>query len=186
MKKIVIGLAGEMGSGKGTVAKFIAEKYKGSYYRFSTMLRDVLDRLHLEQSRENLPKISVALRNAFGEDIFDKVMVGDIEKDQSEIIVVDGMRRLKDAENLRKLAGFYLVYVDASLENCFERIVKRHENTDDAGKTIEEFKKEHTDEPETQIRALKDISDFVVENNGTLEELYAKVDEVIKKFYPVK
>ena len=181
MKKIIIGLAGEMGSGKGTVAKYIAEKYQGSCYRFSTMLRDILDRLYLEQSRENLPKLSIALRGAFGEDIFDKVMVADIKKDEHEIIVVDGMRRLKDAENLRDLTGFSLIYIDANLGNCYKRIVKRNENTDDTGKTLEEFKKEHADEPETQIRALKDISDFVVENNGTLEELYAKVDEIIKK-----
>lgn len=181
MKKIIIGLAGEMGSGKGTVAKYIAEKYRGNHYRFSTMLRDILDRLHLEQSRENLPKISMALRSAFGEDIFDKVMVGDINKDDSEIIIVDGIRRLKDVENLRNVAGFSLIYIDANLENCFKRITERHENTDDTGKTLEEFKKEHTDEPETQIRALKDISNFAVENDGTLEELYVKIDDIIKK-----
>lgn len=170
-----------MGSGKGTVAKYIAEKYKGNYYRFSTMLRDILDRLHLEQSRANLPKLSVALREAFGEDIFDKVMIGDIEKDENEIIVVDGMRRLKDVESLRNIAGFKLIYVDAELENCYRRIVKRNQYVGDSEETLEQFKKEHQDEPETQIRALKDISDFAVENNGTLDELYAKVDEIIKK-----
>jgi len=58
MKKIILGFAGEIASGKGTAAKYLAEKYGSGYFRFSTILRDVLKRLYLDESRENAQKIS--------------------------------------------------------------------------------------------------------------------------------
>ena len=68
--KIILGLAGEMASGKGTVAKYAATKYGAKSWRFSTMLRDVLDRLLLEQSRDNLQNLSTVLRQNFGEELW--------------------------------------------------------------------------------------------------------------------
>ena len=88
--KIILGLAGEMASGKGTVAKYAAEKYNAKTWRFSTMLRDVLDRLSLEQSRDNMQTLSTILRQNFGEELFARVMAEDVKKDTSEIIVEIG------------------------------------------------------------------------------------------------
>ncbi len=68
MNKIVLGLAAELAGGKGTVAKYVTEKYDGSSHRFSTMLRDILSRIYLPDSRENMQKLSTILRQNFGED----------------------------------------------------------------------------------------------------------------------
>lgn len=181
MKKIILGLTGEIASGKGTAAKYIEIKYQGSSHRFSTPLRDVLDRLHLKQSRENLQKFSTLIRQAFGEDILAKIIFHDTKKDKKEIVVVDGVRRKKDLKYLQKLAYFKLVYIDATLENRYKRLVKRLENPDDQNKTLTEFKKEQMQESESQIRNLKLIADFVVDNNGSVEKFYAQIDKIIKK-----
>ena len=53
-KKIIIGLVGQLACGKGTVAEYLKEKYGASVYRYSTMLRDVLNRLYLEINRVNM------------------------------------------------------------------------------------------------------------------------------------
>jgi len=55
MAKLILGIAGEMGSGKGIIAKHVMEQRGGGTHRFSTILRDILDRVHLEQSREKYP-----------------------------------------------------------------------------------------------------------------------------------
>lgn len=170
-----------MGSGKGTVAKYINDKYKGNAHRFSTILRDVLDRVYIEQSRENMSAVSTILRERFGDDLLAKAMYNDTQSDERDIVVVDGVRRMSDIQYLRELPHFKFIYVDTDMEICYNRVIKRGENTDDSGKTFEEFKKDHELETELQIRDLKNYADYVVSNNGTFEELHEKIDGIIKE-----
>lgn len=181
MAKLIIGITGEMGSGKGTIAKHVMLEHKGNVHKFSTMLRDVLDRLYLEQSRDNLQALSTMLRKNFGEDIMAKGMYHDAENDESELVVVDGVRRMSDITYLKELPHFKLVYIEADMQNRFERIVKRAENPGDAEKTFEDFKKAHDDESEIQIRDLKNYANYIINNDGTFPELYDKVNEIIKE-----
>lgn len=179
--KIILGLAGEMAAGKGTVAGYIEKKHSGSSHRFSTMLRDVAKRMHLEESRENLQKISTIFRESFFDDILSSVIAKDVEDDEHEIIAIDGVRRIADILYLKKLPGFRLVYIDADIENRFSRITNRRENVDDSGKSFEEFKKDHEREAELQIKGLKNEADFVIDNNGSFEELYRQIDKIIEE-----
>ncbi|KKU51715.1 MAG: hypothetical protein UX75_C0062G0002 [Candidatus Moranbacteria bacterium GW2011_GWE2_47_10] len=116
MAKLILGFTGEMVSGKGTAAKYVSEKYKANSYRFSTILRDILTRVHLEHSRENMQKISEALRKTFGEDVMAKSMALDVQNDQGEVVVIDGIRRLPDIKYLKELPHFKLVYIEADIE----------------------------------------------------------------------
>jgi len=179
MAKIILGLTAELAGGKGTVAKYVKEKYQGSSHRFSTMLRDVLDRLYLEQSRENMQKLSTIVRQNFGEDTLAKVIFEDVKKDNHGVVVVDGVRRPADIKYLRELPEFKLVYIDASLEKRYERIIKRGENPDDTTKTFEQFKKDQEGEADSLIRSLKEEANFVVDNNGNFEDLYRQIDKII-------
>jgi len=178
--KIILGLAGEMASGKGTVAKYVMAKYGAKSFRFSTMLRDVLDRLSLEQSRNNLQILSTILRQNFGEELFARVIAEDVKKAVDEVIVIDGVRRLADIKYLKEIPQFKLAYLEADMQKRFERIIKRGENSDDAKKTFEDFKKAHEDESELQIKDLKNHADFLIDNNGAYEDLYRQVDKILR------
>ncbi len=180
MAKIIIGLAGEMACGKGTAAKHIEEKYQASSYRFSTMLRDVMGRLYIEQTRNNISKLSTVLRQNFGEDLFAKVMAKDVQKDKNEVIVIEGIRRLADIEYLKKIPQFKFIYIDADMRKCYERIIKRGENTDGNNKTFEKFAEEHNLETEIQIKDLKNYADFVIDNNEDFNHLHEQIDKIIK------
>lgn len=181
MDKIILGLAAELAGGKGTVAKHVIDKYEGNSHRFSTMLRDILSRIYLPDSRENMQGLSTILRKHFGEDTLAKVMAEDVNKDNHKVIVVDGVRRPADIKYLRELPGFKLVYIDTTIENRFERIKKRGENPDDATKTLDEFKRDEKGEADSLIKNLKDEADVVIDNNRTFEELYKQVDDIISK-----
>lgn len=178
--KIILGLAGEIASGKGAIAKYAAAKYGARTWRFSTMLRDVLDRLYLAQSRENMQILSTILRQNFDEELLARVMAEDVKKDTSEIIVIDGVRRLADIKYLKETPEFKLAYLEADMQKRYERIVKRVENPDDTQKTFEDFKKEHAGEAEAQIKDLKNHADFLIENNGTYEDLYKQADKILR------
>lgn len=181
MKKIVLGFAGEIAAGKGTAAGYVEEKHGGKKFSFSTCLRDVAKRMHLEESRENLQKLSTMFRENFHDNILSEVVFEDIKEEGGEIVAIDGVRRLADIEYLKKLESFRLVYVEASMEKRHERIIKRGQNSDDIGKTFEEFKKDHEREAEQQIKELKNHADFVVDNDGSFEQLYGKLDKIIIK-----
>lgn len=178
--KIILGITGEIASGKGTVAKHIEEKHGGSSHRFSTALRDVARRMHLEESRENLQKISTIFRANFNDDILSMVVCRDAEADTHQIMAIDGVRRMEDIKYLKNLEGFKLIYIEANIDIRYHRIVNRRENTDDAHKPYSEFVADHTREAESQIKDLKNYADFVVNNEGTFLELYHQVDKIIK------
>ena len=179
--KIILGLAGEIASGKGTIARHIEETHSGSAHRFSTALRDVARRMHLEESRENLQKISTIFRENFNDDILSMVICNDVSADTHQVIAIDGVRRMADIKYLKKLEGFKLIYIESSLDNRYHRIVNRRENSDDAHKPYAEFVADHKREAESQIKDLKNYADFVVENEGTFLELYHQVDKIIKE-----
>lgn len=181
MARLILGIAGEMGSGKGTIAKHVVEERHGKAHRFSTMLRDVMDRLYIEQTRENISKLSTTLRENFGEDLMANVMLREVEHDEHDIIVVDGVRRMDDIQHLQKLSHFKFIYVDANLETRYERLKKRGEDVGDSTKTFEQFQKDEEMEPEERIRDLKNYADYVVDNNGTYMELYDQVEKIIKE-----
>ncbi|HBO16462.1 MAG: hypothetical protein UR69_C0003G0074 [Candidatus Moranbacteria bacterium GW2011_GWE2_35_2-] len=180
MQKIIFGLAGEVASGKGTVSKYLQEKHGAKVRRFSDFLRITLDAWHLEIKRENLAKLSLIMRQGFGEDVFSKAIVQGVLGDKENIVIVDGIRRIEDIEDLKKLEGFKFVYVETSLEKRYERIIKRGENSDDKTKTFEQFKKDHELETEVGIKELKTHADVIIENNGTLEDLQKQIDELVK------
>jgi dephospho-CoA kinase len=181
MSKVILGLAAELAGGKGTVAKYVVEKYTGSSHRFSTMLRDILKRIYLPDTRENMQNLSTILRQQFGEDTLAKVMAEDVKNDAHEVVAVDGVRRPADILYLKEIPGFKLVYIETSIENRFERIKKRGENPDDTTKTLEQFKKDQEGEADAQIKNLKSQADYVVDNDGSYEDLYTQIDKTISE-----
>lgn len=181
MAKLILGFTGEIASGKGTASKYVMDKYHASSYRYSTMLRDVLKRLYIEDTRENMQHISTILRKNFGEELMAKVIFHDAKDSQSEIVVIDGIRRLADIAYLKDLPHFKLIYVEVSMDKRYERITKRGENPDDNSKTMEQFKKDHEAETELQIKELKKYANYIIDNNGNVEDLYRKIDDIISE-----
>lgn len=181
MEKIVLWFTWEMWCGKDTATDYVFKKIWGKKFKFSQVLRDVLARIFVDATRENLQALSTALRSSFWQDILAKIMKNDVEKSTDSVILIDWVRREDDIIHLKKLPEFKLVYIETSLENRFERISNRWENTDDIWKTIEQFKKEQEFEAEVQIRGLKWIADFVVDNNWSFDDLYRQIDEIIRK-----
>ncbi|MEA3323074.1 MAG: hypothetical protein U9Q12_02530 [Patescibacteria group bacterium] len=179
-KKIIIGSVGEIASGKGAISKYLLTQYHATEYRFSDILKDILIRVHLDVVRENLAKLSFGLRKYYGQDILAYALAQDIKDADTQIISVDGIRRVADLKYLKEMDNFVLVYVEADLEKRYERLIGRTEKQDDQNKTFEEFKKDHELETEVSIRELKDVADVIIDNNGTVEELHKQIDKLIE------
>jgi len=182
MAKLILGIAGEMGSGKEAISTHLVQNYQASAHNFAQILNDILGRLYLEITRENQTPLSGFLRKTFGEDILAKAMYHDSAKDAHDIVVVQGIRRFEDITYLKQLPNFKFIFVEADMKLRYERTKKRNEKANDSTITFEEFEKSHKYETELQITDLKNYADHVINNNETYQELYKQVDEIIKKY----
>ncbi len=180
--KIILGITGEIASGKTTITEYIKKHHGGVSFRFSTMLRDCLKRIHVEESRENLQHLSTFLRGQYGEDLMSKVIAKDVEAATNALIIVEGIRRQSDVAYLKELDGFHLIAVDADLRTRYERIIQRSENPDDQGKTFETFQAEQSQESEGKIQEIMEEAEVVINNNGDLDALYKQVDSIISSY----
>jgi dephospho-CoA kinase len=181
-EKVIFGLVGMLSSGKGTVASYIEKKYNADSFRFSTMIRDVLNRLYLTITRENMQDLSTVLRNKFGEDLLANVMGKDVAKSENKIVVVDGIRRMADIEYLKDLDKFVLVRIVADPRIRYERLLKRMENSGDKEKTFDEFLKDEQGEADAQIPSVMEEATEEINNNGNIEELCSQIDHLILKY----
>lgn len=181
MKKIILGFVGELGAGKTVICNYLKDKYSANSYRFSDPLRDVLNRVYLEQSRENMQNLSTILRAQFGQDLLAKIMANDADKDKGEIVTVDGVRRFPDIEYLLKLDGFYLVYVTTDSKTRYERIVSRNQNPGESDISYEQFLESEKSEADISIKDVSKQANFTIENNGSIENLYNKIENILNE-----
>jgi dephospho-CoA kinase len=180
-KKIIIGLAGEIASGKTTATEYLKEKYNAVSFRFSDPLREILKILYLPETRENLQYLSIILRKQFGEDVLSKAIAEKIKNSDKNLIVIEGIRRINDMEYTRDLPNFYLIYLKSETKKRFDRVSQRTENLDDKGKTWEEFQKDEQRDTEQTIRKTLEVANFIIENDKELKNLYNEIDEIMKK-----
>jgi dephospho-CoA kinase len=178
---IIIGIVGEIASGKGVAAEYLKQKYGAAVFKFSTSMRDVAARLYLDPTRENIQKVSTVLRAGFGDDIFAKVMAKDAATSDAPLIITDGIRRPSDIVELARLPNFHLIAITADERTRYERVKTRNENADDADKTWEEFQKDAAAETETKIRDIAAKAEYTVQNNGTMENFYKELDAIVDK-----
>lgn len=181
MPKLILGFVGKLASGKAVCQKYINEKYDSDSFRFSSILRDVLNRLYIPISRANLQDLSLALRNTFGGNILAEVIGQDAKNSKKNIVVIDGIRRLDDISKLKDMPGFKLISIDASPQIRYERMKLRNENAGDADKSYEQFVIDSEREAELQIPEVMQNADFHLDNNGDLENLYHQIDKMIKE-----
>jgi dephospho-CoA kinase len=184
MSKIIIALTGQMASGKDVTKKYLEEKYGAQSVKFSQILRDVLIRLNLPTDRKNMQELSTVLRQNFGEDLLAKNIAEDARKLNSEIVILDGVRRLADIFHAQKLEGFVLIKIEADLKIRYQRMKERNENVGDAEKTLEDFMADHEKESEKEIPLVMEQAKFSLNNDGSLEDLYSQIDKLILEIKP--
>jgi len=183
MKKIILGLIGEKGSGKGTVSDYLISQYGAVHYGTSKILRRTLEDLYVPVSRDNMVKLALVLKEGYGPSVIIDSLIQDMEKNGSDIIIADGIRMHGDVEPFRKKYGnnFFLIYVTADLRLRYERTKKRKEKEGEDKATFEEFLEEEGRLTEVSIHEIGRQANFKLNNNGTSEELKKQVDDMMKK-----
>lgn len=181
---LIIGLTGTHSSGKGEVGKYLVEK-GFRYYSCSDELRKEAQKLGLEETRENLGiVIGDKLRKEFGKGILGKRIFQEIFKEKTEKAIVDSLRLIEEVNELKKSGNFYLIFVDAPINDRYKRALDRKRITDNL--SFEEFKKIEDKERYGKNTLMKmqgcyDKADFKIFNEKGIKELRNKIDEILEK-----
>ena len=178
---MIIGLCGRVGAGKETLTSFL--RVKGFVYlESSAIIKEELVKEGLGITRENMQDWADALRRKNGVGALMQVMLGRVEEGKNYIF--DSLRNGGEAVFLHeKTKDFILIGVDASRKIRFERVLKRNKASDP--KTWEEFVKmderdnfDASDPMGQQTGKLLEMSDFVIVNEGDVEEGLRRVEEI--------
>lgn len=181
MPSLILGLVGSAGSGKGTVARYLKENYAASTHTFSASMRDVLRRILVQETRDNLITVSEVLRQAFGEDVFAHVIVKEVSESPADIVVVEGIRRHQDYETLSRIPHFVLVAIEVTPEVRFARMKARGQNTDEADMKWEDFQRISARTTEVSLLEVMRNAKEHLHNDGTPAELFAHVEALLKR-----
>jgi len=176
--RIVVGLTGPNAAGKGEAARFLVSRGL-AYHSLSDIIRAEAERLGLPPTRENLIQLGNDLRRQGGPGALAERTLAKL----SGRDVVDSIRNVAEVETLRREPAFVLLVVDAPIEIRFERARARARPGD--GTTLEEFaareQRERSADPAAQqLHLAAKSADLVVDNSGTIPELHARVEQLLR------
>lgn len=180
--KVVV-FVGEKLSGKEMAAQYLIKKHGFHGYHFSRILTDILQRLHLPVSRQNQIDLVSALRERFGGGVLAQVIKQDIIDHGYKRVVLDGMRHPAEYDLLKNLSGFLLVYLTAPLPLRYVRAKKRKEKAGESRLSLSDFKREEKAVTEIFISKLGRKAKVKIINDGTVSQLYNKINNELIRPY---
>lgn len=177
---MIIGLTGKNGSGKTAVSDYL--KSRGfQYHSLSDAIRDEIKRRGEGITRDALIRVGNELREKFGSGVLAERILMTLEKEHN--YVIDSIRNPSEVEALKRRDGFILLAVEADATIRLERSRKR--GRESAAQNFEQFMEEEARELESDnpagqhLHATRAKADIAVANDGTIEELHRKLDELL-------
>jgi cytidylate kinase len=154
--KLVLGLSGYRGSGKSTIASYLALSKGFAVVSFGDFVRSEAKRRGIEQSVESLQTLGAQLVQEWGILNFSARVLGQEPPDRD--VVVDGIRHVDALHALRELSAprrFVSVFVDVGDLERRRRLQERDNHV-----------------VESEVRRLRELADFVISaTNGEAERL---------------
>lgn len=132
-EKLVVGLAGMPGSGKSLVVETAVEMGYGVVV-MGDVIREETQKRGLEPNPQNIGRVMLELRKKGGASVVADHCIPNVEHQDSEKVIVDGLRSLSEVEAFKKrFTNFSLMAVYASPETRFNRIFRRKRSDDPDG-----------------------------------------------------
>ncbi len=177
---MLIGLTSRNAAGKDEVARYLAEHHGFRPFSLSDVLRRTLERAGVAISRESLAAEGNRVRAANGPGALAELALAELEGTPNAVVI--SIRNPGEVEALRRRKDFVLWGVDAPVKIRFRRALERRRADDPP--TLEQFIAQEEaelegSENEQQLNRVFEMSDMVIENDGPLEELHRKVEELL-------
>lgn len=180
----IIGITGTNGSGKGAVVNYLRSK-GFVYYSVRGVLEQMLTVNGISPDRSALRMRANELRKTNGSDYLIKNILIKIDENAETAVAIESVRTTGEVECLKKKGGI-LIAIDADRKIRYERIRGRGTATDkiDFDTFVNEEEREwHGAEGayDMNLMEVMKMADHSIQNNGSLAELHAQIEEVLMK-----
>lgn len=182
MRPMIIGLVGPIRAGKSTVSQFLVQKYGYHAASNSALLQNILERLDIVESRQNLSRLGDALFEVLGNDIFARYRLGNLKHHFP--IVVDGIRYLEEIEIYKTCPSFVLVGIISNDNARYERATRKGISVKDGNPDMEKFRSLELARSELDVPNILAMADFLIENDSSIEDLFVKIDSIFDQLIP--
>ena len=181
---MIIGITGTIGAGKGTVVQELVGRYGFVHASARSFIEGELERRGLPLTRDHMASVANELRRLHHSAYIVEQLYAAAEARGGDA-VIESIRTLGEIALLREKPGFILLAVDADPHVRYDRIRLRGSSTDDV--TFERFladeeREAHATDPGMQnLSGCRALADYVIENNGTREDLSQSVDRFMEE-----
>ena len=180
---VIIGITGTLGAGKGTIVEYLVNNKGFEHFSARGLLVEELEKRGLDKIRDNMVVVANELREKHGSSyVADELFKRALFKGKNAVI--ESLRAVGEIESLRNKGEFILLAVDADPKLRYERVLGRMSSTDNVSfekfLADEEKEMESTDANRQNLKKCIEMADFVIENNGTIDELNRKIENILK------
>ena len=177
--KVVVGVAGMPGSGKGVFRRTV-QKMGYPVVIMGDVVREEVKRRNLKPTPENLGKTMLTLRDLDGPAVVAKQCIPKLEKATERIVVVDGVRSLAEVEEFKKhFPNFILITIHASPKARYQRLSRRKRSDDPTN--WETFMERERRELGVGMGDVIAAADQTIVNEGTSAQLKTEIRQVMKE-----
>ena len=177
MKK-VIGIVGMPGAGK-SIAREVVRGRGIPIVSMGDVVRGEAEARGIEKNWESLGRLMLKMREEGGHAIIAKKCLPKIKRMREGVVFIDGVRSLEEVEEFRRsYRNFYLIAIHASPRVRFRRLLDRGRADDP--KDLKSFEDRDRRELRVGIGSVIAMADFMVVNEGSVEEARDRFKEVLE------
>jgi dephospho-CoA kinase len=178
-QRLVIGIVGRNGAGKGELADYLRSAHGARALSIGEVVRKVAVWRGLPTTRDTLREISSTLKEHRGPDVFVRHVIRQIVRQDWPVVAVSGLRTPEDVESFRERFGDSFVLVHVSVgdpRTRFERLKQRGEPRDP--ESYEAFERqERAEEAQFDLEETIRLADFTIRNDGTQADFHRRIEE---------
>jgi len=178
MVKRLILITGMSGSGKTTLANHFRDRGVASV-TMGDVIRGLAQEKGLPPTPENLGRLATGIREDGGDDAVAKLCVEKINAMADDIVLVDGIRSIKEVEVFGEEFNVALVAVFAPQKTRYARLTARGRSDDP--KDMATFKARDDRELSFSLAHAIALADYTILNEGSLEDLENEFESLLAR-----
>ena len=178
---IILGLTGSFAAGKGAVVEYLVKERAFQHFSASGFITEEIVRRGMDVNRDSMTIVGNEMRQMNGPAYIINTLYARAQETGKDSII-ESLRAVAEVRRIKELGG-YVLGIDADPKLRYERALARKSEKDSV--TYEEWRKQEETESNAKDPTKQNIfgalseSDFVIQNNGTLEELHRQLSELL-------